>query len=429
MKVQASPARKSYVRFNVANVGTSVLKATLKVYAPSSAGSTGVSARGIASTSWGENTLTHNNAPALGEELSRTGTYSAGWVDFDVTAQVKGDGLVSVGVSTTSTTKRTFSTRESTTPPQLVVQTSDTTAPPPTTTPPPPASGSSLFSASGYLNSPLASNAALDPQSAGAVNDLLGMVAAYPEGINTSSWTTRVYTVPLSQPTVRVVNDNAGHPALGEAYSAVPLPAGAQADPQADQHLTVWQPSSDTLWEFWGFSYDSSGVPHARYGGRMGRVSTNPGHFIDDASPFQDRRWGATATSIPLLAGLIRYSEAQALNIPHALALAVPKSNCQSRNPAQRTDGACTPAVSYLPPGARLRLPASLDTAALACSPLCKAIAKAVQNYGFVIRDRAGANMLQGENTGADWNTTIPGGKSLTGFPWDKLQMLPPSVD
>jgi hypothetical protein len=311
--------------------------------------------------------------------------------------------------------------------PKLTVITTD----PPTSPAPAPApAGGSLFSAASYLNAPLVDGAPLDSNSAGAVNDLVGMVASYAEAINTSGWTTRVYTVPLSQPTVRVINDNAGHPELAEAYGAVPLPAGAQPDPQADHHLTVWQPSSDTLWEFWGFYYDSSGVPHAKYGGRMVSVGTNPGHFVNAAAPlFESKGWGATATSIPLLAGLIRYSEAQALNIPHAIAMAVPKSNCQFRNPAQRTDGGCTAAVNYLPPGARLRLPASFNVDGLACSPLCKAIARAVQRYGLVIRDRAGAIALYGENTGADWNTTIPGGKSLNGFPWDKLQMLPPTAD
>jgi Ca-dependent carbohydrate-binding module xylan-binding len=286
-----------------------------------------------------------------------------------------------------------------------------------------------LFAPISYENAVLPNDAPLDRNSAGAINDLLGMVASYPEVINTNSWTTRVYTVPSNQPTVKVINDNTGHPELNEAYSAVPLPTGAQPDPESDHHLTVWQPSTDKLWEFWGAYYDSSGNLHARYGGRMCAVSTNPGHFVNAQTPcHQEAAWGATATSIPLLAGLIRYTEARALNIPHAIALAVPKSNCQYRNPAQRTDGGCTPAVPYLPPGGRLRLPASVNVDALACSPLCRAIARAVQRYGFVIRDHAGAIALYGENTGADWNTSIPGGKSLSGFPWDKLQTLPPSV-
>jgi hypothetical protein len=388
----------------------------------------------VANNTWTESGLTYNNAPGLGAELSRSAGFASGsWVPLDVTSVVVSPGPVSVGISTATDEKKTFATRESSSPPRLVIETSES-APsggvPPSTVPAPLPSAGSLFSAASYHNLPLADDAPLDPNSAGAVNDLLGMVASYAEAINTSGWTTRVYTVPLTQATVRVVNDNSGHPELGEAYSAVPLPSGAQPDPQADHHLTVWQPSSDTLWEFWGFYYDSSGVPHAKYGGRMVSVSTNPGHFVNASSPlFESKGWGATATSIPLLAGLIRYSEAQALNIPHAIAMAVPKNNCQSRNPAQRTDGGCVAGVQNFPPGARLRLPASLTVDALSCSPLCKAIARAVQRYGFVVRDRAGAIALYGENTGADWNTTVPGGKSLSGFPWDKLQMLPPTVD
>jgi hypothetical protein len=213
---------------------------------------------------------------------------------------------------------------------------------------------------------------------------------------------------------------------LQAALSAVPLPPDALPDSQSDKHLTVWQKSTDTIWEFWGFSWVGT-VPHARYGGRVEHVSTNPGHFTDDGLQEHDQ-WGATATSIPLLAGLIRYSEARALSIPHAVALSVPEQSCIVREPAQRTDGGCPP-QGHVPPGGRFRLPATLDVNALACSPLCKAIARAVQTYGLVVRDHAGAVALYGENTGADWSSTIPGGKSLAGFPWALLQALPPTTE
>jgi hypothetical protein len=252
------------------------------------------------------------------------------------------------------------------------------------------------------------------------------MTTRYATGINSSSWTTRVYEVPSTQPTVKVVLDQS-NTNLQNAWNAVPLPPGALPDTQSDHHLTVWQKSTDTLWEFWGFYYDSSGVPHAKYGGRMQHVSTNPGHFVDDGTN-QSRMWGATATSIPLLAGLIRYSEAQALSIPHAIALSVPEQDCTYRNPAQRTDGGCSP-VGHVSAGDRFRLPASFNVDGLSCSPLCKAIAHAVQTYGMVVRDHAGAVAMYGENVGQSWSTTIPGGTSLSGFPWSALQLLPPSTD
>jgi hypothetical protein len=449
MKTQASPVRNPYLRFKVTNLGAPVVKATLKLYALTSAGTRGVSARRVADTSrrlrrgrrnagghrrkhrgrrWGEHTLTYKNAPALGGELSRAGRYGTkSWVAFDVTPQVRGDGLVSVGLSTTSRRKRTFATRESATPPRLVVQTGKTTTTPSpspgeATTTPSPSPGSSLFSASSYLNSPLPSTAPLDPHSQTMVSDLVSMTQRYAVGINTSSWTTRVYEVPAQQPKQRVVLDQS-NPDLQAAFAQVPVPPGALPDAESDRHLVVWQKSSDSFWEMLG-AYWSGTTLHFRYGGRMEHVSTNPGHFIEDGSR-QHARWGATATSIPLLAGLIRYSEAQALNIPHAIALAVPEQNCEWRNPAQRTDGGCS-SVGHVPAGARFRLPANVDVGALSCSPLCRAIARAAQTYGLVVRDQAGAVSMYGENTGADWSSTIPGGKSLAGFPWGQLQGLPP---
>jgi hypothetical protein len=313
---------------------------------------------------------------------------------------------------------------------------------------PPPPTGT-LFHPLSYHNKPLADNAPLDPNSANAVQDLVTMTGQYVETINGANgvWSTPVYTVPAGQATRQVINLNSGHPPLNEAYSAVPLPAGAQPESQSDHHLTVYQPSTDKLWEFWGFSYNSSGQPQARYGGRMCSVSTNPGHFITTSSPCnQVKGWGATATSIPLLAGLIRLPEGDALNIPHSLALSVPKSNCQFRSPAQRTDGGCSPGVQHLPPGARLRLPASLNVDALPMHPLGKAIARAVQRYGMHIMDRSGSIALYADQDniagsdgqkyvasgGRSWSQ-IRGGSSaeqvMAGFPWSQLQMLTPAVD
>jgi len=82
-----------------------------------------------------------------------------------------------------------------------------------------------------------------------------------------------------------------------------------------------------------------------------------------------------------------------------------------------------------VPAGARFRLPASLNVDGLSCSPLCKAIAHAVQTYGLVVRDHAGAVAMYGENVGTSWSSTIPGGTSLAGFPWGSLQVLPPTTD
>ncbi len=67
--------------------------------------------------------------------------------------------------------------------------------------------------------------------------------------INTTQYSTPVYTVAANQPTVPVIMDY-NNP-LAPAMGAVPIPANALPAAGTDEEMTVYQPSSDTLWEMW----------------------------------------------------------------------------------------------------------------------------------------------------------------------------------
>src|SRR5437870_3743257 len=112
----------------------------------------------------------------------------------------------------------------------------------------------------------LPENARLQPNSRGLVADLVRQVNERTPWINTTKWSVPVYTVPGDQPTVRVKvdipgRDNAwGNPmftnlvdalTLQADFEAVPIPPGARPSGGTDHHLVVWQPSTDTAWEFW----------------------------------------------------------------------------------------------------------------------------------------------------------------------------------
>ena len=116
--------------------------------------------------------------------------------------------------------------------------------------------------------------------------------------------------------------------------------------------MTVYQPSSDQLWDLWHMHKLADGSWGADWGGHMTQVSQNPGHF--------DARWGVTATSLPLMGGLIRLSDLQQGHIDHALAFAIPYAKQSIFSwPAQRTDGRGTDQWA-LPEGARMRLDAQI---------------------------------------------------------------------
>jgi hypothetical protein len=109
-----------------------------------------------------------------------------------------------------------------------------------------------LFSPTSIWNQPLAANTPLDPNSAGIVGSLMDFVNADVAArrgpwINTTAYSTPIYTVPADQPTVRVYLD--GDPSLSSALLAVPVPSDALPAAGSDAEMTVYQPSSDTLWE------------------------------------------------------------------------------------------------------------------------------------------------------------------------------------
>jgi hypothetical protein len=283
------------------------------------------------------------------------------------------------------------------------------------------------FAARSVWNSPLPRNAQLDPASDKLVAELQRQVSLGAPWINTWSYSTPVYRVPADQPTVKVTLDVPYAP-LQRAWSAVPIPRSARPAEGTDAHLVVWQRSTDTMWEFWHLR-NVDGAWHARWGGRMTHVSRSPGYYTG-----AQRNWGATATSLPLLGGLITLDDLKRRRIDHALAMAIPEARRGSWSwPAQRTDGKSAAHIA-VPEGARFRLDPALDVDRLGLPPLVAMMAHAAQRYGIVVRDQSGVVTFYGEDpspTGRNpWSE--PGGwfqgkdaaSLLRQFPWQHLQAL-----
>jgi len=293
------------------------------------------------------------------------------------------------------------------------------------------------FAPGGVWNAPLDSDAELDPRSDQLVAELLGLVEDNVERgngpwINTVEFSAPVYTVPRDQAMVRVKLDNT-EPDLQRAFEAVPIPAEATPADGTDKHMVIWQPSTDRMWEFWIAERKADGW-HARFGGAMRNVSSNPGYFDTNAWPGAKPYWGATASSLPLLGGLIRIGEAEAGQVDHALAISLPRVRQGVwAAPAQRTDGE-VPGPDAIPEGARFRLDPTLDVDGLDLPPLASSMAKAAQRYGIVVRDYAGVVAFVGEDpvalgpdTPDPWQRIYDGqlpSELLARFPWRRLQLL-----
>lgn len=284
------------------------------------------------------------------------------------------------------------------------------------------------FAPTSFWNTPLAADAPLDDLSATYVADIRSQLTTWLPWINTTKYSSPVYTVPADAPTTHVTLDKPGATDLQAALDQVPIPAGAVAAAGSDATMVVWQPATDTLWELWQAQQRADGW-HAAWGGRMTAVSSSPGYYSGAQS-----RWGATASSLPVLGGLIRISELRAGHIDHALALALPQVRAAVYSwPAQRTDGTML-SPDAIPEGTRLRLDPTLDLSRLSLPPVTRMIAEAAQRYGIVVRDRAGSIAFYAEDptpTGSDPYSGPNGffggmypSKLLAGFPWGRLQAL-----
>lgn len=257
-------------------------------------------------------------------------------------------------------------------------------------------------------------------------------------GINTSQWSVPLYKVPADQPKVRVQLRSKPlrlpSPTLAAAWEKVPLPANPLPASGTDRPLVVWQPSSGSLWEFWGMSQEADGSWRAAWGGAIKDVASNPGVYGSEAWLGADASWGSSASGVSILGGLITFEDFERGKIDHALAMAIPRVRAGEYTlPANRTDGGSSDPLS-LPEGAHLRLDPNLDLASLDLPKPTLMLAEAAQRYGIVLRDRAGIVVFYGQDptpTGTDpyngpggYYEELTAGTIMAKFPWSHLQLL-----
>jgi hypothetical protein len=306
---------------------------------------------------------------------------------------------------------------------------------PPTTTPnpvtpsptPPTPSTNIPFAASSPFLTQLPFNTPLDPNSAAIVANLNSQIQNNygHAALNTTSYSAPIYTVPANQPKVNLTWDNCQGQSMESGFAAqlqnVPVPTDAASSVGTDADMVIWQPSTDTEWEFWKMAQDpNTGGWSACYGGRIDHVSQNPGIF-----PFP---FGTSASGLPMLAYLIRVSELQAGQINHAIAINVPTPRDTFSWPANRTDGVDSNPTDPAE-GERFRLDPSFDTSTL--PPGERMIAVALQKYGAIVTDTSGVVDIQAQDptpipgAQAVYDNLFPGNElHLSDIPWNKMQAV-----
>jgi hypothetical protein len=294
-----------------------------------------------------------------------------------------------------------------------------------------------VFSPDSFWYKPIPATAPAHSNSANYVKEFLRQKKTYygTVNINTTSYTSPVYYASYSTPKTTVKEWDCQRKGfidriLKESWTNVPVPTYAIPAKGSDAEMTVYDASTDTLWEFWRMR-KNDGVWEACWGGRIKGAKSNQGTF--------NTYYGTTATSLPFIGGQITAEELAAGEIKHVLGISlidIEKKSIFSW-PAQRSDGV-NPynALHRIPEGARFRLHPSVNVDTLPMSRAGKIIAKAAQKYGFVVWDRAGAISLRAQNTYSYTQLGKvnpypklfdgkPAYQVLNGFPWEKLQFLP----
>ena len=292
-----------------------------------------------------------------------------------------------------------------------------------------------VFAPDSFWYKPIPANARLNSDSSAYVAEFERQYHAYYNnvGVNLGAYSTPVYTVDGSTKTVPVAQWNCQNyldADLPHQWVAVPIPAYARPAYGTDAEMTIYQPSSDSMWEFWQ-ARQSDGQWQACWGGKMSGVSKNKGIW--------PQRYGVAASGLPFAPGQITAQELTNGAIHHVMGIALVDAEKATifSWPANRSDGYNPQNVpNRIPEGLRFRLDPAVNVDALNISPVAKIVAKAAQTYGFVVWDKAGSISLRFENP-LDYTLAgqpdpypaifqgTPSYALLNGIPWNRLQFLP----
>jgi len=174
-------------------------------------------------------------------------------------------------------------------------------------------------------------------------------------------------------------SDHVGYP-LG---SDTKIEGGANAD--GDRHAIIVDKTACRLYELYDLHHTSSGRWTAGSGATwsLGSDKLRPAGWTS-----------ADAAGLPIMPGLLRYSEVESGTIDHAIRFTTNVTSKSYLWPARHQAGSTTSA-SYPPMGARFRLKASYRISA-SLRKDTQAVLRAMKTYGLVLADNGSPWYFQG---------------------------------
>lgn len=287
-----------------------------------------------------------------------------------------------------------------------------------------------------------------DPNSAAMVADLNHQVTSAWGGmavVNSDQYANARVTASPDTPRVNLTwnncqgKDPSEFATIKDAMTNVPIPPSATTSKGSDKELSVYDPTTQKLWEFWGADKGSDGHWSACWAGVMNAPQSNgqfPGTTGVSASGLA---MAGMAPSLNEMATGVKQqldgtADPNNPAINHAIYLAITNPAAWNNYvwPAVRSDGGSPGGT--IPEGARLRLKPGTDVSHL--TPLARAFAAAAKVYGFIVADKAGAVNISVQTADTDnpdpviknsFSVLSQGTDSwrqLADFPWDQLEVV-----
>lgn len=101
VRVRAAGTTDAYLKFNVSGISGTVSSAKLRLYSQDRA-IDDTTVHAVNDNNWSESTLTHANAPDIGNALDTVSNIQPeSWIEFDITSHITADGLYTLALTST----------------------------------------------------------------------------------------------------------------------------------------------------------------------------------------------------------------------------------------------------------------------------------------------------------------------------------------
>lgn len=239
-----------------------------------------------------------------------------------------------------------------------------------------------LYSSDSPFSRKLSTSVEVDPDSDRMIESLK---SSYDEGgflIAQKKWTVSVYYADAGTPRHDVAVTADWAPV--QVMRGVPIPDGAQPDPEDDGEMAIIDLSTGCEYDFW----------QARQTDGEWSASWMNGISVDGDGVYP-MGLSARGSGFALLAGMIWPDELEAGVIDHALVFSYDYPRAGGPVPPATESDGVSERDDAIPEGARLQLDPDLDLESLNLTPIERTVARALQEYGMILADIGGGIELE----------------------------------